>query len=97
MQDPRAEPVIGGRRQQGVPKSDRCGIPTSAGWKRQHGDKDIPSGRRSPLVRVRNRRSKVDRITGSNGKSIEGERVAVRSVVARKRSNVRGARGPCCL
>ena len=44
MQDPRAEPVIGGRRQHGMPKSDRCGIPTSAGWKRQHGDKDTSSG-----------------------------------------------------
>src|SRR5215831_17735127 len=30
--DLRAEPASGGRRQYGVPKSDRCGIPTSAGW-----------------------------------------------------------------
>jgi hypothetical protein len=29
--DPRAEPASVGRRQHGVPKSDRCGIPTSAG------------------------------------------------------------------
>ena len=29
--DPRAEPASGGRRQHGVPKSDRRGIPTSAG------------------------------------------------------------------
>jgi hypothetical protein len=29
--DPRAEPASGGRRQNGVPKSDRCGIATSAG------------------------------------------------------------------
>jgi hypothetical protein len=49
------------------------------------------------LVPVRNHRSKVDRITGSTGKSIEGERVADGSVVAMKRSNVRGARGPFCL
>jgi hypothetical protein len=49
------------------------------------------------LVPMRNHRSKVDRITGSTGKSIEGERVADGSVVAMKRSNVRGARGPCCL
>jgi hypothetical protein len=49
------------------------------------------------LVPVRNHRSKVDRITGSTGKSIEGERVADGSVVAVKRSNVRGARGPFCL
>jgi hypothetical protein len=31
-----------------VPKSDRRGIATSAGWKRQHGDKDIPRNWRSP-------------------------------------------------
>src|SRR5262245_19998399 len=49
------------------------------------------------LAPVRNHRIKVGRITGSTGKSIEGERVAVGSVVSRKRSNVRGARGPCCL
>jgi hypothetical protein len=29
--DPRAEPASVGRRQHGVPKSGRCGIPTSAG------------------------------------------------------------------
>src|SRR4029077_9834587 len=29
--DPRAEPASVGRRQNGVPKSDRCGIATSAG------------------------------------------------------------------
>jgi len=29
--DPRAEPLPGGRRQHGVPKSDRCDISTSAG------------------------------------------------------------------
>ena len=44
VKGPRAEPAPVGRRQHGVPKSDRCGIPTSAGWKRQHGDKDTPSG-----------------------------------------------------
>ena len=49
------------------------------------------------LVPERNHRSKVDRITGTTGKTIEGERVADGSVVAVKRSNVRGARGPYCL
>jgi hypothetical protein len=29
--DPRAEPASEGRRQHGMPKSDRCGNPTSAG------------------------------------------------------------------
>ena len=41
--NPRAELATQGRRQHGVPKSDRCGTFTSAGWKRQHGDKDAPS------------------------------------------------------
>jgi hypothetical protein len=49
------------------------------------------------LVPERNHRSKVDRITGATGKTIEGERVADGSVVAMKRSNVRGAKGPYCL
>jgi len=31
VKGPRAEPAPVGRRQHGVPKSDRCGIPTSAG------------------------------------------------------------------
>jgi hypothetical protein len=47
--------------------------------------------------RMRNHRSKVGRITGETGKSTEGERVADGSVVAKKRGNARGARGPCCL
>ena len=49
------------------------------------------------LVPGRNRRSKVGRITGETGKSAEDERVAAGSVVARKRRNVRGAKGPCHL
>jgi hypothetical protein len=49
------------------------------------------------FVPERNHRSKVDRITGTTGKTIEGERVADGSVVAMKRSNVRGAKGPYCL
>src|SRR4030081_3383986 len=49
------------------------------------------------LVPERNHRSKVDRITGTTGKTIEGEGVADGSVVAMKRRNVRGAKGPCCL
>jgi hypothetical protein len=38
----------------------------------------------------------VGRITGSTGKSTDGERVAEGSVLARRRSNVRGAKRPCC-
>ena len=49
------------------------------------------------LVPARNRRSRVDRITGSIGKSIEGERVTDGFVVALRRGNARGAKEPCCL
>jgi RNA-directed DNA polymerase len=49
------------------------------------------------LVPVRNRRSKVGRITGQTGKSAEDERVAAGSVVAMKRGNAREAKGPCHL
>src|SRR6201998_2580530 len=49
------------------------------------------------LVPARNRRSKVGRITGDTGKAAEDEKVAAGSVVAMKRSNVRGAKGPCHL
>ena len=49
------------------------------------------------LVPARNRRSRVDRITGSTGKSIEGERVTDGFAVAVRRGNARGAKEPCCL
>jgi len=41
-------------------------------------------------------RSPVGRITGAPGKSADDERVADGPVVARKRGNARGAKGPCC-
>jgi hypothetical protein len=50
-----------------------------------------------PSSSRRNRRSKVGRITGETGKSAKDERVAAGSVVAMKRSNVCGAKGPCHL
>src|SRR6516165_369138 len=49
------------------------------------------------LAPRRNHRSRVDRITGSTGKSIEGERVTDGFVVALKRGNARGAKEPWCL
>src|SRR5271166_6070912 len=49
------------------------------------------------LAPARNRRSRVDRITGSTGKSIEGERVTDGFAVALRRGNARGAKEPCCL
>ena len=78
---PEARAATVGRRRHEQSKSDRYGWVTSAGWKRQHGDKDMPSNWRSLLVPVRNHRSKVGRITGPTGKSAEDERVAAGSVV----------------
>jgi hypothetical protein len=48
------------------------------------------------LVPMHTHRSHVPRITGATGKSGEDERESEGSVVATKRSNVRGAKGPCC-
>src|SRR5208282_5157231 len=49
------------------------------------------------LAPRRNHRSRVDRITGSTGKSIEGERVTDGFEVASKRGNACGAKEPFCL
>src|SRR4051794_9005876 len=48
------------------------------------------------LVPTRKGGSWVGRITGSTGKSADDERVAEGSVVALRRGNARGAKGPCC-
>jgi hypothetical protein len=39
----------------------------------------------------------IDLITGITGKEAEDERESEGSVVAMKRSNVRGAKGPYCV
>jgi len=92
-----AEPADSGRRQQG---------PSQAGWRggslrRGGSDSTVTRTRRATgealLVPSRNRRSQVGRITGDPGKSAEDERVEDGSVVATKRGNARGAKGPCCL
>src|SRR5713101_6647441 len=41
--------------------------------------------------------AKRSRITATTGSRWKGERVTAGSVVAMKRSNVRGAKRPCCL
>ena len=48
------------------------------------------------LVPTRKGGSGVSRITGNTGKSADDERVTDGLVVATKRSNVRGAKEPCC-
>lgn len=45
---------------------------------------------------ARNRWSKVDRITGETGKSVEGGRESEGHIVVGKRGNARGAKVPCC-
>ena len=96
-QDPRAEPASVGRRQYGVPKSDRYGIPPRRGESDSTVTRTYRGTGEAFLVPGRNRRSKVGRITGNTGKAAEDEKVAAGSVVAMKRSNVRGAKGPCHL
>ncbi len=48
------------------------------------------------LVPSRNRWSQVGRISGDTVKSADDETVAAGSVIAVKRGNARGAKGPCC-
>ena len=48
------------------------------------------------LVPPRNRWSRVGHITGQTGKVADGETVVDGLVVAENRSNVRGAKEPCC-
>jgi hypothetical protein len=48
------------------------------------------------LVPTGNGGSWVGRITGNTGKSADDERVADGLVVASRRGNARGAKGPCC-
>ena len=77
-------------------KSDRCGSFTS---RRGGSDSTVARTCRASgealLVPARNRRSRVDRITGSTGKSIEGERVTDGfTPVALRRGNARGAGNP---
>ena len=70
---------------------------TLAGLKQQHDDQDTPSNWRDPPRPAVKGGGARSHITGDNGKLAEDERELEGSIVARKRSNVRGAKGPCCL
>ena len=63
----------------------------------QHGGKVMLSNWRNPPRPVEKSAEQGNRITGDTGKSVDDERESAGSVVARKRSNVRGAKRPCCL
>ena len=95
--NPRAEPATEGRRQHEQSNTDRHD--GSSRWGGSDGTvtRTCQATGEAFLVPGRNRRSKVGRITGNTGKAAEDEKVAAGSVVATKRSNVRGAKGPCHL
>jgi hypothetical protein len=95
-QNPKVESPVAGRRQYG--SSQLTDAARSFGGvigmaRRQGHAKQLekPSSSRREIGGA------GSRITGDTGKSVEGERDSAGSVVARNRSNVRGAKGPCCL
>jgi transposase len=78
----------------GEPKPDRCGSFTSAGWSDSTVARTCRATGEALLVPARNRRSRIDRITGSTGKSIEGERVTDGFVVCAGQRVSQGGRNP---
>jgi hypothetical protein len=91
-----AEPSPFGRRQHGLSQADCSGESLRRGSRGSTVTRACRATGETVLVPSRNRRSRVDRITGDTGKSVEDETVAAGSVVAMKRGNSRGAKGPCC-
>jgi hypothetical protein len=93
---PKAEPSMVGRRQNDIAQTDRGGMSLRRGGRDSTVTRTCRATGETVLAPSRNRWSKVGRITGKTGKAIEGETVAARPVVAEKRGNARGAKGPCC-
>ncbi len=94
--NPKAEPSMVGRRQHDMAQTDRSGMSLRRGGRDSTVTRTCRATGETVLVPSRNRWSKVGRITGKTGKAIEGETVAAGPVVAEKRGNARGAKGPCC-
>src|SRR6516165_2391799 len=69
---------------------------TLAGLKQQHDGKDAPSTWRGPPRPASERSGAGNRITGNTGKSVDDERDSEGPIGVKKRSNGRGAKGPCC-
>ena len=69
---------------------------TPAGLQRWHGCKGMQSNWRSAPHPGAKPPEEVFPITDDTGKWEDGVRVADGSVVAKKRGNSRGAKGPCC-
>ena len=61
--------------------------------RRRLNDIASPVGTNRPISRLR---ATTLPDTGETRKSVEGERVAARFVVVKKRGNARGAKEPCC-
>ena len=93
---PKAEPALFGRRQHGSSQLTDAAR-SFGGVVGRPGDKGMLSNWRNPPRPVEKLAEQGSRITGNTGKSVDGERASAGSIVARKRSNVRGAKGPCCL
>ena len=68
----------------------------SAGTQGQHGDKDESSNWRDPPRPIEKSVEQPAPVTGEPGEWGGGERESSGSVVATKRGNARGAKGPCC-
>src|SRR6516165_10612658 len=94
--NPKVEPSVLGRRQHGSSQLTDAAIRFGGviGTARRQGHAKQLEKPSSPRREIGGAGS---RITGDTGKSVEGERDSAGSVVARNRSNVRGAKGPCCL
>jgi hypothetical protein len=67
------------------------------GYRRQGDTGRAEQLERPVSARCCEQRKKVGRITGSTGKAIEVERESDGLVLAMKRSNARGAKGPWCV
>src|SRR6516162_1315003 len=93
---PKAEPVASGRRHHGMEQADGCGVSLRRGGRDSTVTRTCRATGETVFVPLRNRRSRVGRITGATGKAIEDETGGARLVVAGKRGNARGAEGPCC-
>jgi hypothetical protein len=95
--NPKAEPFGSGRRQHDVPQSDRSGRSLRRGGRGSTVARTCRATGETVLAPARNRWSKVPCITGATGKAGKGETAAARPVVAERRGNARGAKGPCCI
>src|SRR5215469_3406825 len=94
--NPKAEPSMVGRRLHGMAQADRRGMSLRRGGRGSTVTRACRATGEAVLAPLGNRWSKVARITGETGKTSKGETVAARPVVAQKRGNARGAKGPCC-